>query len=196
MTVSAGRVLLACGAAIASRRAAWIVALALVLTACRLPYVPGVTSPPPAAVTDLVDARGRVVGRAVFLQQRAGVRILIDLTDVAPGVRAVHLHEVGRCDPPSFESAGPHLNPTRAEHGSANSRGPHAGDLPNITVDASRRGHLEVTATRVTLEKGPASLLDADGSALVVHEAPDDMRTDPDGKSGARIACGVIVRAG
>ena len=124
-----------------------------------------------------------------------GVRILIDLTGVAPGTKAVHILEVGRCDPPSFESAGAHFNPTKAQHGTANPRGPHAGDLPNVTVEATGRGHLELTATRVTLEKGSTSLFGADGSALVVHESADDLRTDPAGNSGARIACGVILRA-
>ena len=177
------------------RRAAWIVALALVLTACRMiPYIPGVTSPPPAAVARLLDASGRAVGHAVFLQEGGGVRILLDLTGVTPGTKGVHIHEVGRCDAPSFESAGAHFNPAKAEHGTTNPRGPHAGDLPNITVDATGRGHLEVTATRVTLDKGADSLFDPDGSALVVHEGPDDLRTDPAGGSGAPVACGVIGR--
>ena len=173
----------------------WIIALTLALTACRLPYFPPYTLPPPAAVAHLADSSGRAVGNAVLLPEGGSVRILIDLNGVTRGTKAVHIHEVGRCDPPSFESAGGHFNPKKAEHGTVNPRGPHAGDLPGITVDATGRGHLEVTATRVTLEKGPASLFDADGSALVVHEGPDDMRTDPDGNSGARVACGVIGRA-
>ena len=177
------------------RRAAWFVALALALTACRLPYYPGFTKPPPAATARLADASGRPVGRAVLLQEGGSVRILIDLTGVAPGTKAIHIHEVGRCDPPSFESAGAHFNPTKAQHGTANPRGPHAGDLPNITVDATGRGHLELSATRVTLEKGSTSVFDADGSALILHEGADDLRTDPAGNSGARIACGVILRA-
>ena len=180
----------------ASRGMAWIIALTLTLGACRLPYIPGVTSPPPAAAVNLRDSSGRLVGSAVFLQEGGDVRILLDLKGMPPGTKAVHIHEVGRCDPPSFESAGAHFNPTKAEHGTANPRGPHAGDLPNITVDATGQGHLEFTATRVTLEQGKASLFDADGSALVVHEGPDDMRTDPAGNSGARVACGVIARAG
>jgi superoxide dismutase, Cu-Zn family len=182
--------------ATAPKRLAWIIALTLALTGCRMPYIPGVTSPPPAAGVTLKDSSGRVVGSGVFLQQGRGVRILIDLKGLTPGTKAVHIHEVGRCDPPSFESAGAHFNPTKAEHGTANPRGPHAGDLPNITVDATGQGHLEVTASRVTLEKGSASLFDADGSALVVHEGPDDMRSDPAGNSGARVACGVIRRGG
>ncbi len=178
------------------RQAAWIVALALALTSCRLPYVPGVTSPPPMAGVNLRNAAGSVVGSAVLLQESDGVRILLDLKDVTPGTKAVHIHAVGRCDPPSFESAGPHFNPTKAQHGPQNPKGPHAGDLPNIVVEATGRGHLEVTNPRVTLESGPTSLFGANGSALVVHEGPDDMRTDPAGNSGARVACGVVVRGG
>lgn len=179
-----------------SMRAPLITALALSVGACSLPYIPGITSPPPAAVARLVDTSGRTVGQAVLLQQGGGVRILLDVSGIAPGTKAVHLHEVARCEPPSFESAGGHFNPTKSGHGSANPRGPHAGDLPNIVVDATGKGHLEVTATRVSVKKkGADSLLDGNGSALVVHASADDLRTDPDGNSGARIACGVIVRA-
>jgi superoxide dismutase, Cu-Zn family len=163
---------------------------------CPGPAHPGVTSSPPAAGVTLKDSSGRVVGSAVLLQKDDGVRILLDLTGATPGTKAVHIHEVGRCDAPNFDSAGAHFNPKKAEHGTENPRGPHAGDLPNITVDATGRGHLEVTDPRVTLEPGSASLLDGGGTALVVHEGPDDMRTDPAGNSGPRTACGVIVRGG
>jgi Cu-Zn family superoxide dismutase len=175
---------------------AWIGALALSLAACSMPYIPGVTSPPPTAGATLKDSSGRVVGSAVFLQEDDGVRILLDLRGVTPGTKAVHIHEVGRCDPPNFDSAGAHFNPKKAEHGTENPRGPHAGDLPNITVEATGRGHLEVTNPLVTLKPGSASLLDGGRTALVVHEGPDDMRTDPAGNSGRRIACGIIERGG
>ena len=178
-------------------RRGWIVALALVSTACRLPYIPYVTSGPPAAVARLMDGKGRVIGNAVLSQEGGGVRILLDVTGLVPGDKAVHIHEVGRCDPPAFESAGAHFNPTKAEHGTSNPRGPHAGDLPDVAVDAEGKGHLEVTAKRVTLDKKvTASLLDADGSAIVIHERADDKRTDPAGDSGPRIACGVIAGEG
>lgn len=183
------------GAGIA-RRVVWIVVLTLSLSACRMPYIPGVTSPPPAAGVTLKDSTGRVVGSAVFLQQEDGIRILLDLRGSTPGTRAVHIHEVGRCDQPSFDSAGAHFNPKRTEHGTENPRGPHAGDLPNIIVDATGQGHLEVTNSLVSLDPGPTSLLDGKGTALVVHENPDDLRTDPAGNSGRRIACGILVRGG
>jgi Cu-Zn family superoxide dismutase len=132
----------------------------------------------------------------VFAQDGSRLRILIDVSGLPPGPKAVHVHEIGQCDPPAFRAAGGHVNPTNAEHGRANPRGPHAGDLPDIVVDPDGRGHLETTTNRVTLRKGTTSLLDADGSALVLHERGDDQRTDPDGESGARIACGVLAPAG
>ena len=159
-------------------RAVLIAALSLPLGACSLPYVPPFTSPPPSAVAHLADSAGRVVGNAV-----------------APGSKAVHIHEVGECAAPSFESAGAHFNPDKKQHGTGNPRGPHAGDLPNIFVEATGKGHLEFTAKRVTLEKGAHSLLGGKGTALVLHADADDMRTDPDGDSKGRVACGVIVRA-
>jgi Cu-Zn family superoxide dismutase len=178
------------------KRAASIIALTLALTSCSLPYIPGVTNPPPSAGVTLRDANGHMVGSAVLLQESDGVRILLDIKDFKPGVKAVHIHAVGRCDPPSFETAGPHFNPGKTQHGSENPKGPHAGDLPNITVDATGQGHLEFTNPRVNLESGAASLFGENGTALVVHEGPDDMRSDPAGNSGARVACGVIVRGG
>jgi superoxide dismutase, Cu-Zn family len=175
-----------------------IVTLALAGSGClRLPYIPYVTSPPPTAVTRLVDGKGQVVGTAVLSQESPGMRILLDVAGLPPGDKAVHIHEVGRCETPSFESAGAHFNPTRAEHGTSNPRGPHAGDLPDVTVNAEGKGHMETTVKGLTLDKkSPASLLDVDGSALVIHESADDKRTDPSGNSGARIACGVIAGEG
>jgi len=175
--------------------AALIAALSLSLGACSLPYVPPFTPPPPSAVAHLADSAGRVVGNAVFLQDGGSVRVLLDVFGVAPGSKAVHIHEVGECDPPSFESAGAHFNPDKKQHGTGNRRGPHAGDLPNIFVEATGKGHLEFTAKRATLEKGAHSLLGGKGTALVLHADADDMRTDPDGNSQDRVACGIIVRA-
>jgi len=182
---------------ITAGRTGFIVALALAATGCRLPYIPYVTSPAPAAVARLVDASGNVVGNVLISQDNGGVRILLDVTGLPPGDKAVHIHEAGRCDPPSFESAGAHLNPTKAQHGTSNPRGPHAGDLPDVTVTAAGKGHLEVSAKLVTLDKkAPATLLGANGSAIVIHERADDKRTDPAGDSGARLACGVIAGEG
>jgi Cu-Zn family superoxide dismutase len=167
-----------------------IIAIALIAPGCRIPFI----SVAPAAVAHLRDASGRAAGNAVFVQENGSTRVIIDVTGLPPGAKGVHLHAVGQCDPPSFESSGEHFNPTSAQHGSANPRGPHLGDLPNIVIDASGQGHLEATLKRVSLETGARSVFDADGTSVVIHADPDDLRTDPSGNSGARIACGPIRR--
>ncbi|HYB44624.1 MAG TPA: superoxide dismutase family protein [Candidatus Methylomirabilis sp.] len=196
MSAPAREVSVASGSRIAARLAPWIVALALTTAACRFLYFPPLTPAPPAAVARLVDSSGRPAGTAVFLQQGSEVRVLLDVTGLPAGSKGVHIHEVGKCDPPSFESAGAHFNPTKAAHGAANPRGPHAGDLGNIYVDPTGKGHLELSTSRITLKKGSTSIFDADGSSIVVHQSGDDQRTDPTGNSGPPLACGVIIRAG
>lgn len=151
----------------------------------------------PSAITatsELRNARGQVVGTAMLVQVTSGVRIVVTVSGLPPGDKAVHVHEVGRCDPPAFTSAGEHFNPTRKAHGLQNPAGPHAGDLPNMKIDSDGIGRLETHTERVTLGTGWNSLLADGGRALVIHTAPDDHRTDPTGNSGPRLACGVIVK--
>ncbi len=146
------------------------------------------------AAADLHDAEGNDVGTATFGQAEGGVKVALEVRGLRTGGHGVHIHEVGRCDPPTFESAGEHFNPHGAQHGALNPAGPHAGDLPNVFVDADRIGRWVETTDLFTLDTGAASILDADGSALVVHQSVDDLRTDPSGNSGDRVACGVITQ--
>lgn len=147
------------------------------------------------ARAELRRAGGQVVGAATFTQVGSALRVLLEVQGLPPGAKGVHVHAVGTCEGPDFTSAGGHFNPDGRQHGALNHpRGPHAGDLPNITVGADGRGRLESTTELMSLGTGPSSVFDGDGSAIVVHAAPDDFRTDPTGNSGARIACGVIVR--
>ena len=143
------------------------------------------------AAAVLAEPGGREIGRATIAQEAEGVQVRIEAMGLAPGTYGAHVHRTGRCEGPSFESAGAHWNPTGAEHGFENPSGRHRGDLPNIVVGADRRGTLafEIRGARL---RGDAGMLDADGAALVVHAAADDYRTDPSGNSGARIACGVV----
>ena len=106
----------------------------------------------------------------------------------------MHLHAVGLCEPPAFTSAGGHFNPRNTRHGLISPEGPHAGDLPAIAADANGVARVDHTTSLVTLGDGAHSVFDGDGTAVVVHAAGDDQRTDPSGNSGARIACGVIER--
>jgi superoxide dismutase, Cu-Zn family len=162
----------------------------LLAVGCTAVLQPTVTT----ASAELKNARGQVVGTAMLAQVPDGVRIVMTVSDLPPGEKAVHIHEVGRCDPPAFASAGEHFNPGKMAHGLQNQFGPHAGDLANLRVEADGTGRLETFNERVTLGTGWNSLLDDDCSALVIHTAPDDHRTDPTGNSGARLACGVIIK--
>lgn len=144
------------------------------------------------AAAELTSRDGQKVGRARLTDTPNGVLLTVNLTGAPAGEHAFHIHQVGRCDAPTFESAGGHLNPTGAQHGFLNAKGPHLGDLPNIHVPSSGQLTFEYLASDVLLRTGDRRLLDEDGAALVMHVKPDDYRTDPAGAAGDRVACGVI----
>jgi len=123
------------------------------------------------------------------------VRVEVAAVGLPPGVHGIHVHAVGKCDPPEFKAAGPHFNPAGRKHGLESPAGAHAGDLPNLTVGPDGKGTGVATAKGATLGTGPDGLFHEGGTALVIHAAADDMKTDPAGNSGARIACGVVERA-
>ena len=154
------------------------------------------------ATAQLQDNEGNPTGSAEFVETPQGVQITVNLTGgVEPGVHGLHIHEKGDLSSSDFESAGDHFNPTNAEHGFDNPQGPHAGDLENITVDEDGTATYQITNDRITLSEGPNSILDEDGSALVVHEMSDDYRTNDDpqtgpGTSGDRAVAGVIEARG
>lgn len=139
----------------------------------------------------LKGADGKEIGKAALITTPSGTLITLELTAAPPGTHGFHIHTVGKCEPPKFESAGGHFNPDSTKHGFLNEEGPHAGDMPNIHVPENGALTVEVLNSLVTLS-GEARLLDEDGSALVLHADPDDYRTDPAGHAGGRIACGVI----
>lgn len=141
----------------------------------------------------LSQANGSPAGTVIVSAAGDKVTIAIAVVGLPQGSHGMHLHTVGKCEAPGFSSAGPHLNPHSAQHGTANPAGSHLGDLPNIAANSLGAGAVSATlpGTRAELE---AALFDADGTAVVVHADPDDYRTDPSGNSGVRIACGVLKR--
>jgi superoxide dismutase, Cu-Zn family len=143
---------------------------------------------------DIINAKGEKIGTATLQPAKLGVRINLNVSQLPPGTHALHVHAVGKCDPPDFKSAGPHFNPDNKKHGSKNPEGPHAGDLPNFDVKKDGTAKISVVAPHVTLGEGPNSLFHPDGTALVIHEKADDYMTDPAGNAGARIACGVVQK--
>jgi Cu-Zn family superoxide dismutase len=150
---------------------------------------------PLTAKSTLMDAKGQKVGEATLTEIPQGVKIVLKVEKLLPGVHAFHIHEKGACGAPDFANAGAHFNPFGKKHGLKSSLGPHAGDLPNLYVGPDGKGAVEVTATLVTLKEGPVnSLFHPGGTSLVVHAYPDDDFTDPAGNAGPRIACGVISK--
>ncbi len=149
---------------------------------------------PLSAEATLKDKDGKQVGYAVMIETSDGVRIAVTGYRLPPGPHALHIHAVGKCDSPDFETAGAHFNPTAKQHGRMNPAGPHAGDLPNLVVAPSGEGGIEITTKAVTLGAGPTSLFGPGGTSLVLHAEADDQKTDPTGNSGGRIACGVIAK--
>ena len=162
--------------------------LALVLCAS-----PAVAQDASTAKAELKDAKGVVVGQASLTDSPNGVLVHVALTGMPAGPHAFHIHETGSCDAP-FTSAGGHFNPASKQHGMANPMGMHAGDLPNVQVPADGALTFDVMARDVTLGAGANSLFKSGGTAIVLHAAGDDYKTNPAGGAGARIACGVITK--
>ena len=148
----------------------------------------------PTAKATLVNNQGQKVGEAKLTETSPGVKIELKVEKLPPGVHAFHIHEKGDCHGPHFMSAGGHFNPFGKQHGLKNPQGPHAGDLPNLTVGPDGRGSLTTVAKLVTLKEGKNSLLAPGGASLMIHEKADDDMTDPAGNAGARIACGAITK--
>ena len=143
-----------------------------------------------------VDVDGNKIGHIQLQQDRHGnVRVNVEVDGLSTGQHGIHIHSVAACTAPTFADAGGHYNPLVHEHGLENPNGPHAGDLPNLVVDAEGHGRLIATTDRVTLSDGPTTLFDLDGSAFIIHANPDDQVTNAgNGGSGARIACAVVER--
>jgi len=140
-----------------------------------------------ATIRDLAGAR---VGSATFTDTFNGLLISGTVTGLGLGAHGVHLHAVGKCESP-FTTAGPHFDTDHKKHGFRIREGPHAGDLPNIDLPPAGTLKFEFLLKGVTVN-GPNALLAGDGTSIVFHSGRDDFLTDPDGGSGARLACGVI----
>jgi Cu-Zn family superoxide dismutase len=186
------------------RSVLWCVGLtaALALTACGRPAEEAME--PEATATPAIDATPAPRMAAAQLSGPAGVSGVVNFTEVpggiqvvtrvegaSPGQHGLHVHEVGACDGPDFQSAGGHFNPTGAPHAGPMATPRHAGDLGNIEIAADGTGSADLTTDLLTLDEGANSVL---GKSVIVHAGADDLTTQPTGDSGSRVACGLVER--
>jgi superoxide dismutase, Cu-Zn family len=162
------------------------------LLACiTIPVWPSAANPAAKpVVVDIKNAAGQSIGKATLTDAVPGVRIKLDIRSLPPGEHSIHIHQVAKCEPPDFKSAGPHFSGAAGGHEHA--AGAPAGDIPNfaLVVTADGTAHVSVVAPKVTLASGDHSVFSNGGTAIVIHAVSNE--TD----SGAppRIACGVISK--
>ena len=144
---------------------------------------------PSKAIAVLHPTKGSSVeGTVTFTKTGDEVKIVADITGLTPGKHGFHIHEFGDCSSPDGKAAGGHFNPTNTPHAGHDATPRHEGDLGNLEADSSGKAHLELTDTMMTMS-GDKSIV---GRGVIVHEKEDDLKSQPVGNAGGRVACGVI----
>ena len=169
-------------------------AICISVFACGLAAAQAAPEKGKQVMVELKDGQGKSVGSAMLTSSATGVRIRLNVKGLEPGEHAIHVHQVPTCTAPDFKSAGAHFNPDGKQHGPQNPNGPHAGDMPNFTVKPDGTSTQVVVAPNVTMGDDAHSIFSGSGTALVIHAKPDDMKSDPAGNAGDRIACGIIAK--
>ena len=150
---------------------------------------PGFFVPPKKAIAVLQGLGGsQVKGTVTFTQEPTHIKISGEITGLTPGEHAFHVHEFGDCSSADGTSAGAHFNPDMTMHGGPHDKNRHVGDLGNLTADENGKATVNLEDKVIALF-GPRAIV---GRSLIVHEKADDLKSEPAGNAGARIACAVI----
>jgi Cu-Zn family superoxide dismutase len=167
--------------------------MGMFLDACTQPDPHASLSEPTSkAICVLYPAEGgKVTGIIFFEKVSEGIKVTVDIMGLTPGRHGFHIHEFGDCSAKDLSSAGSHFNPAMKSHGAPTDEMRHDGDMGNVVADESGKTHLEYIDRKITLD-GENSII---GRAVIVHEKEDDLKTQPTGNAGGRIACGVIGKA-
>ena len=163
------------------------------IAAIAITAISALAAAPIASAADIINTDGAVIGKATFEQTHSGVLMSIKASGLPPGGHGIQLHAVGSCTP-DFKAAKGHICPDGVKHSLRNPEGPDNGDLPNLYAAADGSARAEFFTTRVSVAGGDMpALLDEDGSAVIIHQNPDDHITQPTGGAGGRIGCGVAA---
>ncbi|QKY69774.1 superoxide dismutase family protein [Lentibacillus sp. CBA3610] len=168
------------------KKVLWVVLFMFFITACQ-------ETDQTSRTVDMYNSSGDMIGTVQLTEGDGGVDFKVELEGLDPGYHGIHVHEYPKCDQPDFTTAGSHFNPDGNEHGLMHPEGSHLGDLPNIEADPDGLVEAELMLPEATLMDGKKSLLDGEGTSLVIHEGQDDGVSQPGGESGARIVCGIIA---
>ena len=172
-----------------------LLGLTLLLAAVSAPaQTPAASSGTSSKAIAVLHATGenKVTGTVTFTSVGDGLQVHAEITGLTPGKHGFHVHEFGDCSAADLSSAGGHFNPTNEPHAGPDAAARHAGDMGNIEADASGNAKLDYVDHHISLSNDQTSVI---GRSVVVHAKPDDLKSQPAGDSGARIACGVIGRA-
>lgn len=168
-----------------------LVTLASLVTIAACSSFPQFGSSGPSATVTLKPTAGYIAaGKVDFSPSGNKVRVQGTITGLSPGLHGFHIHEKGDCSSPDANSAGGHFNPDGKKHGSHKEGEHHAGDFGNIKADDYGTATFDFEADGITTVPGKANSVV--GRGLIVHADPDDLKTQPTGNSGKRLACGVI----